>query len=191
MTASWQESYDKPRQCVKKQRHHFANKVPYCQGYGLSSSHVQMWELDHKEGRVPKNWCLQTVVLEKTLEIPLDRKEIKPDTLKGNQPWIFIGSTDVKAETPIIWLPDGNTQLIAKDLYAGKDWRQKEKRAKEDAMIGWYHWLNGHEFEWTLGDGVGQGSLTCWSPGVTKGQTQLGDWTTTNIFCKTYLIISI
>ena len=148
MIASWQESYDKPRQCVKKQRHHFANKVPYCQGYGLSSSHVQMWELDHKEGRVPKNWCLQTVVLEKTLEIPLDRKEIKPDTLKGNQPWIFIGSTDVKAETPIIWLPDGNTQLIAKDLYAGKDWRQKEKRAKEDAMIGWYHWLNGHEFEW-------------------------------------------
>ena len=144
MIASWQESYDKHRQCVKKQIYHFANKVPYCQGYGLSSSHVQMWELDHKEGRVPKNWCLQTVMLDKTLEIPLDSKKIKPDTLKGNQPWIFIGSTDVKAETPIIWLPDANTQLIAKDLYAGKDWRQKEKRAKEDEMIGWHHWFNGH-----------------------------------------------
>ena len=119
------ESHDKPRQHTKKQRHHFVNKGLYSQSYDFSSSHVQMWELDHKEGWALKNWCLQTLVLEKTLASPLDCKEIKPVNLKGNQPWIFIGRTDAAA--PILWPPDANSRLIGKDPDAGKDWRQKEK----------------------------------------------------------------
>ena len=108
------------RQCIKKWRHHFADKGLYSQNYGFSSSHVQMWELDHKEGWV-LNWCFWTVVLEKTLESPLDRKEIKPVNPKGNQPWIFIGRTDAEAETPILWPPDVKSWLTGKDPAAGKD----------------------------------------------------------------------
>ena len=130
----------------KKQRHHFTDKVSYSQSYGFPSSRVRMWKLDRKEGWVPKNWCIQTVVLEKTLENPLDCKEIKPFNLKENQSWIFIGRTDVEAETPILWLPDAKNGLIWKDPDAGKDWRQ-EKGMTEDEMVGWHHWLNGHEFE--------------------------------------------
>ena len=105
----------------------------YSQQYGFSSSYVQMWELDHKEGWVPKNWCFQTVVLEKTLESPLDGKEIKPVNPKGNQPWIYIGRTDAKA--PILWLPDAKSWVIGKDPDAGKDWGQEEKRAAEDEVV--------------------------------------------------------
>ena len=123
----------------------------YSQSYGFSSSHVRMWELDHKEGWVLKNWCFQTVLLEKTLESPLDCKEIKPVNPKGNQPWIFIGRTDTEAETPILWPPDAKSQLIGKDPDAGKDWRQEEKGVTEDEMVGWHHWLKGHEFEQALG----------------------------------------
>ena len=141
------------RQCIKRQRHHFADKGPYSQGNGLSSSHVWMWELNHKEGRAPKNWCFWTVVLEKILDNPLGRKEIKPVNLKGNQSWTFIGKTDAKAETPILWPPDASSQLIGKDSDVGKDWRWKEKGATEDEMIGWHHWFNGHEPGQTLGDG--------------------------------------
>ena len=100
--APWKKSYDKPRQCIKKKWHHFANKGQYSQSYGFSSRHVLMWELDHIEGWAPKNWCFQTVVLEKTLESPLDFKEIKPVNPKGNQPWMFIGRTDAEAETPVL-----------------------------------------------------------------------------------------
>ena len=105
MLAPWKKSYDKPRQCIKKQRYYFAHKHPYSQSYGFSSNHVWMWELkkDHKEGWAPKNWCFQTMVLEKTLESPLEFKEIKPVSPKGNQSWIFIGRTDDEAETPIFW----------------------------------------------------------------------------------------
>ena len=120
----WQESYDQPRQHIKKQRHYFANKGPSSQGYGFSSSHVWMWELDYKENWAPKNWCFWTVVLEKTLESPLDCKEIQPVHPKGNQSWVFIERTDVKAETPILWPPDAKNWLIWKDPDAGKDWRQ-------------------------------------------------------------------
>ena len=120
MTASWKESYDRPRRCIKKPRRHFANKSPYSQGYGLSSSHVQMWELDHREGLVPKNWCFWTVVLEKTLENPLDSKEIKLVNPKGNQPWIFIERTVAEAEAPILWPPDAKNWLTGKDLTLGK-----------------------------------------------------------------------
>ena len=136
MIASWKKSYDKPRQHIKKQRHHFANKGPSSQGYGFSSGHVWMWELDHKEGWALKNGCFWTVVLEKTLDSPLDSKEIEPVNPKGNQPWIFIGRTDAEAEAPIFWPPDAKSWLIEKDPVAGKDWRQKEKGAAEDEMVG-------------------------------------------------------
>ena len=110
-----------------------------------------MWELDNKEGWVPRNWCFQTVVLEKTLESPLNSKEIKLVNPKGNQPRKFTGRTDAKAETPILWPPDVKNWLIGKDPDAGKDWRQKERRAAEDEMVRRHHWLNGLESEWTLG----------------------------------------
>ena len=142
----WKKSYNKPRQHIKKQRHHFANKGPSSQSYGFSSSHVSMWELIHKEIWVLKNWCFWTVVLENTLESPLDCKEIKPVNPKGNQSWIFTGRTDAEGEAPILWPPDVKNSLLRKDPGAGKDWRHEEKGTKEDEMVGWHHWLNGHEF---------------------------------------------
>ena len=122
---SLEESYDKPRQHIKKQRYYFADKGPYSPTYGFSSIHVWMWEFDHKECWVLKNWCFQTSVLEKTLESPLDCKEIKPVNPKGNQLWIFIGRTD--AEVPVLWPPDMKSRLTRKDLDAGKDWWQQKK----------------------------------------------------------------
>ena len=145
MLTPWKERYDQPRQHIKKQRHYFANKGPSTQGYGFSSSHVWMWELDYKQSWALKNWCVWTVVLEKTLESPLDGKEIQPAHSKGNQSWIFIGRTD--AETLILWPPDAKNWLIWKDPDAWKDWGQEEKRTTEDEMVGWHHRLNGHEFE--------------------------------------------
>ena len=133
-----------------QQRYHFAGKSPYSQSCGFSSSHVRMWKLDHEEGWVVKNWCFRTVVLEKTLESPLDSKEIKSINPKGNLPWIFIGRTD--AEAPIFWPPDMKGQCFGRYPDAGKDWGQKEKRATEDEMSGWYHRLNVHGFEQTPGD---------------------------------------
>ena len=118
----WKEGYDQPRQYIKKQRHFFDNKGPSSQSYGFPSSHVWMLELDHKESWVLKNWWFWTVVLEKTLESPLDCKEIQPVHPKGNQSWVFIGRTDVEAETPILWPPDGKSWLIGKDPDAGKYW---------------------------------------------------------------------
>ena len=130
----------------------------------MSSSHVQMWELDHREGWAPKNWCFQIMVLEKTLESPLDCKEIKLVNPKGNQPWIFMRKTDAEAKAPILWPPDGKNWLIGKDPDAGKDWRQEEKGVTENEMVGWHLRLDGHEFEQTTGDGEEQGSLMCCSP---------------------------
>ena len=138
-----------------------------------------MWELDHKEGWVLKNWCFWTVVLEKTLESPLDCKEIKPVNPKGNQPWTFIGRTDAEAEALILWLPDAKSQLTGKDPDAGKDWRQEEKETTEDEMVGWHHWLNGHEFEQTLGDSEGQRSLMCYSPWDCK-KSDTTEWLNNN-----------
>ena len=123
-----------------------------------------MWELDHKEGCMPKNWCFWTVVLEKTLESPLDCKDIKPVNPKGNQSWIFIRRTDAGAEALILWPPDAKNWLIRKDPDAGKDWGQEEKGMTEDKMVGWHHCLNGHEFEQAPGNGEGLGSLACCSP---------------------------
>jgi len=138
-----------------------------------------MWELDYKESWMLTNWCFWTVVLEKTLESPLDCKEIKPVNPKGNQSWIFIGRTDVEAETPILCPPDATNWLTGKDLDAGKDWRQEEKGTTEDEMTRWHHWLNGHEFEQALGVGDEQGSLACCSPWGCKesDMTERLNWT--------------
>ena len=155
----WKKSYDKPRQCIKKQRQHFANQGPYSQDY-YDSSHILMWELNHIEGWVLKNWWFWTVVLEKTLESPLDSKEIQPVHPKGNQPWIIIKTV----EAPVLWPPDVKNQLIGKDPDAGKDWGKEEKGATEYEMVEWHHWLNGHEFEQTPGDSEGLESLACCSP---------------------------
>jgi len=141
MLASWKKSYDQPRQHIKKHRHYFANKGPSSQGYGFSSSHVWMWELDYKEGWVPKKWCFLIVVMENTLESPLDCTEIQPFHPKGNQSWIIIGKTDAEAETPILWPCDVKNWLIWKNPDAGKDWRQEEKGMTEDEIVGWHHQL--------------------------------------------------
>ena len=142
MLAPWKKSYDQPRQHIKKQRHYLANKGPSSPGYGFPSSHVWMWELDYKQSWVPKNWYFWTVVLEKTLESPLDCKGIQPVNSKGNQFWIFTGRTDAEAETPMLWPPDMKNWLTGKDPDAGKDWRQEEKGTTEDEMAGWHYWLN-------------------------------------------------
>ena len=144
MLAPWKKSYDQPRQHIKKQRHYFANKGPSSQSYGFSSGHVWMWELDYKEISEPKNWYFWTMMLEKTLESPLHCKEIQSVHPKGNQSWMFIGKTDVEAETPILWPPDAKSWLIRKDPDAGKDWGQ-EKGKTEDEMVGWHHQLNGQK----------------------------------------------
>ena len=122
-----------------------------------------IWELNYKESWVQKNWCFWTVVLEKTLESPLDCKEVQPGHPKPDQSWVFIGKTDVEAETPTLWPPDAKGWLIWKDPDSGKDWGQEEEGTTEDEMVGWHHWLNGHEFGWTLGVGDGQGGLVCCS----------------------------
>ena len=151
----WKESYDQSRQHIKKQRHYFANKGLSGQGYSFSSGHVWMLELDYKQSWAQKNWFFRTVVLEKTLESPLYCKEIQPVHPKGDQSWVFIGKTDVIAEIPILWPPDVKSWFIEKDLDAGKDWGQEVKGKTEDEVVGWHHWLNGHEFGWTLGVGDG------------------------------------
>ena len=135
---TWKGSYDKPRQHIKKQRHHFTNKGLSNQSHSFTSSHVQMWELNHKEGWALENRCFRIVLLEETLENPLDSKEIKLVNPKGNQPWIFPGRTDAEAEAPILWPPDAKSWLIKKDPDAGKDWGQEEKGATEDKIVRWH-----------------------------------------------------
>ena len=154
--APWKQNYDQPRQHIKKQRHYFVNKGPSSQSYGFSSSHVWMWGLDYIESWAPKNWCFWTVVLVKTVESPLDCKEIQPVHPKGNHSWIFIGRTHAEGE---VWPPDVKNGLIGKDPDAGKDRRQEEKGTTEDEMVGWHHQLDGHGFGWTLEVGDGQGGL--------------------------------
>ena len=146
MLIPWKESSDQPTQHIKKQRHYFVSKGPSSQGYGFSNSHVWMWELDYKESWALKNWCFLIVVLEKTLESPLDCKEIQPVHPRGDESWVFIWRTDVEAETPILWSPDAKGWLIGKDPDTGKDWGQEEKGTKEDEIVRWHHWLNGHRF---------------------------------------------
>ena len=146
---------------IFKSRDYFANKGPSSQGYGFSCGHVWIWELDCEEGWVPKNWCFWTVVLETTLESPLDCKEIQPAHSEGDQPWDFFGRNDAEAEAPVLWPPHRKSWLIGKDSDAGRDWGQEEKGTTEDEMAGWHHWLDGRESEWTSGVGDGQGGLAC------------------------------
>ena len=169
MLAPWKKSYGQPRQHIKKQRHDFADKRPSSQS--CSSSHVRMWELGHKE-----DWVLKNCSGEDSWE-SLDSKEIKPVNPKGSQSWIFIGRTDAKAETPILWLPDVKNGLIGKDPDAGKDWRLESMTEVE--MVGWHHQLNGHESEQALGVGEGQGSLACCSSWGLKesDSTEWLNWT--------------
>ena len=136
-----------------------------------------MWKLDCEESWAPKNWCFWTVVLEKTLESPLDCKQIQPVHFKGDQSWVFFGRTDAKAETPILWPPHARSLLVGKDSDAGRDWGQEEKGMTEDEMAGWHHWLDGHEFEWTLELVTDREAWHAAIHGVTKSQTWLSDWT--------------
>ena len=165
---------------VLKNRDNFADEGPDTQSYGFSSSHVRMWELDHKAGWGPKNWCFQTVVLEETLESPLHCKEIQPVHPKGNQSWIFIGRTDAEAETAMLWPPDAKNWFIGKDPDAGINWRQEEKGTTEDEMVGWHHWLKDMSLSklWeTVKDRV------AWYVAVhkiVKIQTRLINWTELN-----------
>ena len=141
-------------------------------GYGFSSGHVWMWDLDCEESWAPKDWCFWTVVLEKTLESPLDCKEIQPVHSEGDQPWDFFGRNDAKAETPVLWAPHAKSWLTGKDSDAGRDWGQEEKGTTGDEMAGWHHWLNGRESGWTPGVGDGQGGLAwCGSWGRKESDT--------------------
>ena len=151
------------------------NKGPSSQSYGFSSSHVWMWELDHRESWALRNWCFWTVVLEKALESPLDCKDIKPVNPKRYESWIFMGRTAAEAEAPIIWPPDSKNWVIGQDPDAGNDWRQEKKGTTEDEMVGWHHWPDGHEFEQALGVGDGQGNLVCCSPWGRK-ESNMTEW---------------
>ena len=172
MFAPWKKSYEKPRQHIKKQRHHFSDKSLFSQSYGFYSSHVWMWELDHKEGWVQKNWWFWTVELEKTLESSLDSKDNKPFYPKGNQYWIVIGKTDAEAEAAQLWPPNMKSRLIGKDPDAGKDWG-KEERGRLNGITDSVD-MSLSKFQEIVKDREAWYAVV---HGVTKSWTVIGDWT--------------
>ena len=173
--APWKKTMTNPDSILESIDIKLPTKV-HSKSYGFSRSYVQMWDLDHKGGWVPKNWCFRTVVLEKTLESPLDCKEIQPVNPKGNQSWIFIGRSD--AEAPILLPPDVNSVLIRKD-WSWKRLRIEEKGMPENEMVGWHHQVNGHEFEQTPRVDEDREAWHAAVHGATKSRTRLCDWTTT------------
>ena len=191
MLTPWKEIYDQPRQLIKKQRHYFSRKGSSSQSYGFSSSCMWMWELDYKESWSPKNWCFWTVLLEKTLESPLNCKEIQQVHPKRNQSWIFIRRTNAEAETLILWAPDEKNWLIWKDPDAGKYWRREEKGKTVDEMVGWHHWLNGHKFEQAPGEGDRQGGLVCCSSwGLKESDATELNWDHVSILLRSFSLSS-
>ena len=163
----------------------------YSPCYGFPRGHVWMWELEYKESWAQKNWCFWTVELEKTLENPLDCKEVQPVHPKGNHSWIFIGRTDAEAETTIIWPPDAKSWLIRKDPDAEKDWRQEEKMMTEDEMVEWYHWLNRHEFEQAQELVMDREAWHAADHGVAKSWIWLSEWTELNVYIHVFIRYSL
>ena len=161
MLTPWKDSYDQLDSILKSKDITLPGKGPSSQGYGFSSGHLWMWEWDCEESWALKNWYFWTVVLEKTLESPLDCKKSQPVHSEGDKPWDFFGRNDAKAETPVLWPPHAKIWLIGKGSDAGRDWGQEEKGMTEDEMAGWHHRLNGRESKWTPGVGDGQGGLAC------------------------------
>ena len=181
MLAPWKKSYDQPRQLITKQRHYFANKGPSSQSYDFSSSHAWVWELDHKDGWALKNWCFWTVVLEKTLESPGLQGDPTSPSSKGDQPWVFFGRNDAKAETPVLWPPDAKSWLIGKDSDAGRDLEQEEQGVTEDEVAEWHHRLDGHLscFHLLTVVNIEHFCYEYWCAaihGVAKSWTGLSDW---------------
>ena len=193
MLAPWKKSYDKPRQHIKNQRHYFADKGPSSQSYGFSTSHVWMWNLDHKESWAPKNWCFWRAVLEKTLESPLDCKEIQPVHPKGNRFWMFIGRTDAEAKTPILWPPDAKSRLIGKALVG---W-ERLKAGEEGGSRGWDGWM-ASPTQWMWMWATSRREWKTEEPGVLQSlglqsQTPLSNWittTTAQLLCLTSVDLS-
>ena len=176
MFAPWKKTYDQPRQHIQKQRHYFTNRGPSSQSYGFSSGHVWMWDLDYKKAECQiidafELWCWRRL-----LRVPWTARRSNQSIL--NVSWVFVGRTDAAAETPILWPPDAKNWLIWKDPDAEKDWRQDEKGLTQDEMVGWHHWLDGNEFEWTPGVGDERGGLACCSSWGRK--EWLSDWTELN-----------
>ena len=191
MLAPWKKNYDQSRQHIKKQRHYFTNKGLSNQSHGFSSGHVWMWELDCEESWVQKSWCFWTVMLEKTLESPLDCKEIQPVHPKGDQFWVFIGRTDVEAETPNTFATWCEELTHLKRPWCWKRLKAGEEGDDRGWDVGWHHWFNGHKFEQNLGECEAQGSLACSSPwGCKESDATKRLNKTTNVYINMTILLS-